>query len=223
MDLINIIFRSLISISFLFLMTKLLGHRQISQLNFFDYVIGISMGSIAAEMAINTEYIYLHGFLSMGVYTLVAVFSNYITIKSNFIRKMINGTPIILIDNGVLIKENMKKGLIEVNELLTEARIAGYFNITEIAYAIMENNGKISFLPYEKYQTPTCKDLNIKKFHNKLPITLIIDKKILKDNLLKINKTEQWIYNELKKQKYELNNVLLGLYIDDKLVIVKQK
>ena len=145
MELLYIFLLSIGSITVLFIIAKLMGYRQISEMSFFDYVVGISIGSIAAEMATNIDLEWWKGVLAMAVYGTVGILLSIITQKSIKVRKFISGTPIILIDKGKINKESLKKAKIEVDDLLTSARDKGYFNITDIEYAIMETTGKISF------------------------------------------------------------------------------
>ena len=141
----NVLLRSIISIVVLFILTKLMGAKQISQLTFFDYAIGISIGSIAADIAADIESSYLDAVISMGIYAGVAIIISYITKKSMKARRLLTGTPTILIDKGHILKQNLSKSKFDINELLCECRVSGYFNIADLEYAIMEPNGRISF------------------------------------------------------------------------------
>ena len=162
MQWLNIIIRSVASLMALFFLTKLLGRKQVSQLSTFDYVIGISMGSIAAEMTINLESSFLYGLIAMTSYAVVAYIISLLTLKSIILRHFFSGTPLILIQDGKIIKKNLRKSLLDINDLLQECRSSGYFNLDEIAYAVMEACGKISFLPKTPNRTVTLKDMKIK-------------------------------------------------------------
>lgn len=122
-----------------------MGSRQISQLSFFDYVIGISIGSIAAEMATNIDLALWKGVLAMIIYAALDVLFELLSRKSIKARKFINGTPIILINNSKISKSALKKAKIELDDLITAARSAGYFDLSQIDTAVMEITGKISF------------------------------------------------------------------------------
>lgn len=160
---LDIVFRSLLSILVLFFLTKLSGKKQVSQLNMYDYIVGITIGSIAAELSINNDVDYLAGIISMIVYILISIFISVITTKSIFLRKFLTGVPIVLINNGEIIYKNLQKAKLDINDLLREARIMNFFNINEIEYALMEANGKISFILKKEYDTPTLNDLKIKE------------------------------------------------------------
>ena len=145
-----VLYRSLISLLTLFLVAKLVGKKQISELSLFDYVIGISIGNFAAEMTINLESPEFDGILAVIIFGFIAYTVSLLCMKSIWLRKVIMGTPTIIINEGKIIKKNMKKVRLDINDLLEEARIKGYFDLSEIQYGIMEANGEMSFLPFSK-------------------------------------------------------------------------
>ena len=204
-----VLYRSLISLFTLFIICKIIGKKQISELSIFDYVIGISIGNFAAEMTINLESPEFDGILAVIIFGLVAYLVSYLSLKSIWLRKFVMGKPTIIIQEGKFIRKNMSKVRLDMNDLLEEARIKGYFDLSEIQYGIMEANGEMSFLPYAKYQPITREDMNKNIKSNSLNTSVIIDGKILKDNLKKFNKTEDWLYKEIKKGKYELKDIML--------------
>ena len=146
----------------LFFMTKLLGKKQVSELSLFDYVVGISIGNFASEMAINLEAEFFNSMLAIIVFGILAYFISILTTKSLKLRKFFVGTPTVLMENNKLIYKNMKKSMIDVNDLLSQAREIGYFDLSEIEFAILEANGKISFLPKGEYKNVNIKDMNLK-------------------------------------------------------------
>ncbi|MDD3304969.1 MAG: DUF421 domain-containing protein [Bacilli bacterium] len=187
----------------LFFLTKMLGKKQVSQLSAFDYVIGISMGSIAAEMTINMDAPFFDGLTAMAAYAIVAFLVSYLTLKSIRLRRFFTGVPIILIQDGKIIKKNLRKALLDLNDLLEEARNEGYFEIGEIAYAIMETTGHISFLLKTENRPVTLKDLKLKDTVAGLSANVIIDGNIMENNLKIIKKEKKWLIKEIKKQGYE--------------------
>ena len=202
MSFFYIIIRSIISALVLFLLTKWMGQKQISQLNMFDYTVGITIGSIAADMAINVDqndWIYI---IAMGVYATIAVFVSIITTKSIKARSILSGKPLLLIEDGKWLKENMTLAKLDVDDVLQEARVAGYFDISEINYAILESNGHFSFLP---------KSTDTKNKNNLLNFNVIIDGKFVYKNLKVLNKSTRWLINQLKKIGYtEIRNIYLA-------------
>lgn len=147
MELLHVFLTSVGSVAYLFILTKLLGNKQMSQLSMFDYINGITIGSIAAEMATALEDDFLLPMIGMAVYTAAALLISLVASHSIKLRKFLIGRPLILYDNGKLYRECMKKAKLDLNEFLTECRNNGYFNLSEIQTAILETNGKISILP----------------------------------------------------------------------------
>ncbi len=219
-DILNVIVRSVVAMTTLFFMTKLLGKKQVSELSLFDYVVGISIGNFASEMAINLEADFFNAFTAIIVFGLLAFFISILTMKSLKLRKFFIGTPTILIQHGKMIYKNMKKTKFDVNDLLEEARGNGYFDLSEIEYALLEANGKVSFLPKGEYKNLTIKDMNLKAQKQGLCANVIIDGNIMNGNLEKVNKDEKWLLHELEVNGKEASKVLLAtIDINDKLVI----
>jgi uncharacterized membrane protein YcaP (DUF421 family) len=203
MHVLTIILRSVTALMALFFLTKMLGKKQVSQLSAFDYVIGISMGSIAAEMTINSATPFFDGLIAMIAYALVAYIISILTLKSMKLRRFFTGTPVILIQDGKIIRKNLRKSLVDINDLMQECRGSGYFNIDDIAYAVMEGCGKLSFLPKTKNRPVTLKDLNLKDTVAGLCANVIIDGEIMEEHLKIIKKDKKWLLKEIKKQGYD--------------------
>ncbi len=207
----EVIYRGFFSLLTLFLITKLIGRRQVSELNFFDYIIGISIGNFAAEITINQDVEFYVGVVAILIYGIIAYLLSIITNKSILIRRLVMGSPIILVEEGKLLEANLKKTRLDVNELLESCRNSGYFSLDEIEYAILETNGKMSILPKAKYKPVTLKDMNIKTSNSGLVANVIIDSKIMKENLKNMHKNQKWLENELKIKGYQkLDNILLA-------------
>ncbi len=225
MDFLMLIIKSIGSLFALFILTNLLGKKQINQLNMFDYVIGISIGNVVAEMTVNKEVNFFDGIIVMAIYSLLSLIVSFITIKSIKFRKIISGTPTILMENGKLIRNGLKKVKIDVNEFLEEARTCGYFDISELEYAIMETNGKISFLSKNKYTNVTKDDLNLKNSYKGPSIELIIDGAIIDNNLKKINKNRSWLITRLNNMNYKDIKKMLLVIIDsnEKITVFEDK
>lgn len=205
------IFRSIISLVTLFLVTKMIGKKQVSQLSLFDYVIGISIGNFAAEMSINLETNEFTGTLAVVIFGLVAYLVSWLSMKSIFLRRFFFGSPSVIIQDGKILDNEMRKCRIDLNDLLEQARIAGYFDISQIAFAVMEVNGSMSFLPKGIYEKPTVGDMNISVKKQGMLANVILDGKIMTHNLENINKNENWLRKEIKKQGYkDIEEILLA-------------
>lgn len=219
----DVTYRALISLLALFVVTKILGKKQVSELSLFDYVIGISIGNFAAEMTINLESAEINGIWAVILFGLVAYLASWVSLKSVTLRRIIMGAPTIIIQDGNIIRNNMKKVHLDINELLEECRIKGYFDISEISYAIMEVNGEISILPKSKYKPITTNDMNINLPKEQLLANIIIDGKIINNNLKLMNKSKEWLYSQLKLKGYSnLDNIILcTLDSNEKITIYK--
>ena len=209
-ELLNVVIRALISLITLFLITKLIGKKQVSQLSLFDYVIGISIGNFAAEMTINLESDEIYGIVAVLIFGFIAYLVSILTMKSIKLRRFFMGTPTILIEHGKLIQDNFYKVRYDINDMLEQCRVNGYFDISEIEYAIVEANGELSILPKDENRPVTIKNMKLKPNKQGLCANVIIDGKIMYKNLEIIDKDEKWLFKELKIKGKELQNILLA-------------
>ncbi len=218
-DIVNVIIKGYISLIFLFLVIKLLGKKQVSQLNIFDYVIGISLGNLAAEMTINSDISIINGFIAMSIYGVCSLFVSFITSKSIIARRFISGTPIVLIEHGKISKDSLKKVKLDLNDLMQDAREDGIFDLSKVEYAVMEVSGKVTFLLKSMYEPVTLSDIKLKKEENMLPAVLIMDGKIMDNNLKSIQKNKKWLIEKVSEKKYKIENIFLLIYSNNKITI----
>lgn len=211
----NILLRSLLSIVVLFILTKLMGAKQISQLTFFDYAIGISIGSISADIVADIEANYLDAICGMVLYAVIAVLISRVTQKSMKTRRFLTGTPIVLIDRGQILKDNLSKSKFDINELLCECRIAGYFNVADLEYAIMEPNGRLSFIPKAAKKPVAAEDLQLSPPQERPTANVVIDGKVMRDNLKAMGKNEDWLHQTLKAQGVKQSERIILATLDD--------
>lgn len=211
MELLKIAILSLSSIVVLFILTKIMGNREMSQLTMFDYINSITIGSIAAEMATALESNFMQPLLAMVIYGLVTFLISFISGKSLKARRFISGKPRVLFNNGKLYYKNFKKSKLDINEFLMECRTNGYFNIADIQTAVLEPNGKLSILPINLKKPVTPEELNISPNQENLVFNVILDGQVLTDNLTALGKDLNWLDKELKKQKIKkINEVFLA-------------
>lgn len=224
MVIVKIILLSLFSIVVLFILTKMMGARQVSEMSMFDYINGITIGSIAAEMATSVDDGFEKPLVAMIVYGVVAVFLSFITSKSMVLRRFITGTSYILLENGVIYEKNMKKVRIDINEFLTQCRINGYYDIGQIYAAVFEENGKISFIPKSTDRYTTPKDFDMFPMQENICYNLIIDGKIQKEALRHSGKEEKWLRDNIKATGVsKVEDVLLAVYAGDNNIRVFAK
>ncbi len=215
MELIKVILTSLLSAVSLFLLAKIMGHKQMAQLDFFDYINGITIGSIAAELATELEEP-LKPLIAMIVYGIVALGLTIIAHKFPKTRKYVNGTPTIIMNKGKIIRENMKKAKIELSEFMVMCRQEGYFNIEDIETAIFEYNGRLTILPKSDKRPLTPGDMKIKPKQEKISTEVIMDGRILHENIKRLGLDMTWLDKKIKEQKYkDAKEIYLGLCDDE--------
>lgn len=223
-DFLNICFRTILVLIILFFITKMMGKKQISELNFFDYVVGITIGSIAADISLDIEKDMIAGIAALFIYGFISYIISFVSIKSILARRFFIGVPTVLVEKGKIIESGLKKSKIDVNDLLMVARENGYFNLDEIDYALMEVNGNISFLPKEKEKPVTKKDMKIKCSNEGLTVNAIIDGIYMINNMTAINKDKEWLDHELKVNGYDnYDNILLATIDNNYKVTIYEK
>lgn len=210
-EIFYIIALSLGSILAIFILTKLMGYRQMSQMSMFDYIIGITIGSIAAEMSTSLEENFVQPLTAMIVYALSAVILAWTTSKSIKARRLIEGVPLVLLNHGELYRRNLLKAKMDVTEFLEQCRVNGYFDVSKLECAILEGNGKISFLPKVEDRPLTPSDMQITPQQDYMVANVILDGKVMKENLKHIGKDEKWLHGQITAQgAKQIEDVLLA-------------
>ena len=213
---VKLIIFSFVAVVYLFFVSKILGKKQIAQLEFIDYVMGISIGSIAAEMATDTGetpfYFYL---IAMTVFFLVDLAITFVGRKAPTLKHFFKGRPITVIYDGKFDYENLKSSKLDVNDVLALCREQGYFDVTEVAYAVFETSGKLSVLPKSPYKQITAEDMGVKLPPASLPCILVVDGNISYSGLNEINKTAEWLKAKTDLDERSMKNVLLATYDDE--------
>ncbi len=211
MEILMVILSSLLSAVALFLIAKIMGHKQMSQLDFFDYITGITIGSIAAELATELEKPW-KPLIAMLVYGAVTFGLSILTSKVPKMRKYVNGTPTILMDNGKLYRDNMKKAKLDLSEFLVMCRQEGYFNLNDIQTAVFEYNGRLTVLPVSAKRPMNPADMNLTPEPEYINTEVIMDGRILEDNLKRMGLDTKWLQKQLKAQGYhDAGQVFLGV------------
>ncbi len=220
----DIFLRSVLSAIILFFLAKLMGFKQISQFTYFDYVVGITIGSIAAEMSFDREIPYHYPVIAMIIYAAIAISFSVVTVKSVKARRYLNGSPIILMEKGKILDRNMKIVKLDINDFLSQCRAAGYFNITDLEYAVMEPNGVVSFLPKSGVRSLTPRDMSLNVRQDTPAPSLIIDGHVMEENLRNSGFDENWLKNELENLGVsKVHNVFFGTLDSDNRLYVYLK
>ena len=199
MEYFRIVLTSLLSLLALFLLTKMVGNKQMSELTMFDYINGITIGSIAAELATELQKP-MRPLIAMTVYSLVSLTISVVTSKSLKLRRIIFGHTIVIIQNGKLLRKNLNKTHLDLNEFLMQCRSNGYFDISAINLAVLEPSGKISILPFPDRRPVTSQDLKVVPQADDVFFNVIMDGVILEQNLKQTGHDTNWLKNELNAQ-----------------------
>jgi uncharacterized membrane protein YcaP (DUF421 family) len=228
---LEVVIRTLAAIIVLFGLTKLLGKRQVSQLSLFEYITGITIGSLTAYVSLDLDSNWYLGIIALSVWILVSIGMELLQLKSKMMRDLIDGTPRILIKNGKIMEDNMKKERITTNELMMQLRKKNIFLVADVEFAVMEPSGDINVLLMRENQPFTPKHLGIKVAPEQPPQAVIMDGKIIDEPLAAAGLSRGWLKTELDKIGVSYENVFLGqvdsygqLYVDlfDDLLKVPQ-
>ena len=216
MEVLQVVLASLFSAVVLFLIAKVIGHKQVAQLEFFDYITGITIGSIAAELATTLDKPWWKPTISMLVFGSITVALSIVTRRFARTRKFINGTPTIIMNDGKLYRENMKKAKLELSEFLLLCRQDGYFNLNDIQTAVFEYNGKLSILPKSTKRPLNPEDMEFDPKPEHIGTEIIMDGRVMDDNLKRKGLDDDWLKKKLKKQGYKsAKEIFLGICYDE--------
>lgn len=207
---LDIVVRSVIFVVVLFIITKWLGKKQISELSFFEYVTGISIGSIGAEVAMGLERSILHGIIGIVIFAAIPFFSGLLSLKSKAFRDFVEGKGSVFIKDGKIMEDNLKKERYTTDELLELLRRKDVFQVADVEFAVLEPTGDLSVMLKKDYQPLTAKDLNLTLPSVKEPQTIIMDGEIMDEPLATIGRSRLWLHTELEKLGVTIENVFLG-------------
>lgn len=195
-----VIIRSIIAFFSLIVFVRLIGKQQVAQLTFFDYVVGITIGSIASTISVQVNENTVASLLGMAIWTVLAILLGYLSMHNIWIRKIINGEGTVVIQNGKILEKNLKRIRIPIDELISELRTHSIFNISDVEFAMFEPSGKISIQKKSQLQPLTPSDMNIQTEYDGLPTNLIMDGELLIDALKSLKLSRAWLQHQLKKQ-----------------------
>ncbi|WP_370222259.1 DUF421 domain-containing protein [Cytobacillus sp.] len=212
MEYLHIISVLVIGYIFLFIMAKLLGKTQITQITPFDFISAIVLGELVGNALYDQETGIPEIFFAVAVWGILIYATEILTQKFKRARKLLEGEPSIVIKKGKIVYEELKKNHLDINQLQHLLRSKDVFSIRECEYAILETDGTVSALKKPLYSTPTIQDLNLPINMIELPVTLILDGEVIWDNLKSINWDEAKLINEIKNNG--ANNVKGVLYAE---------
>lgn len=201
-----IIFKTILLYFFIVLAYRIMGKKEVGKLSIIDLIVSILIAELAAISIEQYESSILISVIPILCLVIIEVLFSYVGLKSPKWRKMIEGTPIVIIKDGKLNFEAMKKLRYSLDDLISQLREQSIKSIEEVNYAVLENNGKLSVFEKE----------------TEYPLPIIMDGQIDYNVLKDMNKNKDWIYNILKKNKIELENVFYAFYTKNKTYIIKK-
>lgn len=207
-----IFFRTLFLYLLVVIVTRLMGKRQIGQLQPYEFVITIMIADLVAVPMQDRGLALLNGVIPVLTLLLAQVAFSFFTLKNQSFRRALCGKPSPIIENGIINWEEMQKNLYHLNDLLEQLRSQGYFNLTDVEFAILETNGTLTILPKSTKRQVTREDLKQKPLEERLPTSLILDGRIEQKSLARIGRSEEWLCKELKKHGVtDLHSVLIAM------------
>lgn len=221
---LGVVIQTLLAFVGVLVYARILGKQQMAQLTFYDYVTGITLGNVAAAMALDVGGQHLWVYLwVMTLFFILSYTTGYITEKSRPLRKLIEGEPTILVHNGKILEHNMNKSRYNMENLMSQLREKDVFVLSDVEYAIVETNGVLTVLKKSQKRPATPADLNLNTSYEGLPSELIVDGKVIYQNLKQNNLDEQWLimqlnnlgYNDPKEISYAALNADGQILIDD--------
>ena len=204
---INIILKTFILYIFIIIAYRIMGKKEVGQLSIIDLIVSILIAELAAISIEQYESSILISIIPIAILVLAEVSFSYLNIKNTKIKKIIEGNPIVIIKNGKLNFEAMRKLRYSLDDLISQLREQSIKNIEEVDYAVLENNGKLSIFQNSK----------------DYPLPIIIDGAIDQNVLKDMNKNEEWVYEILENKKIKLENVFYAFYTKNKTYIIKKE
>lgn len=218
----QVLLKALLYFCWLLLLTRLMGRKQISQLTYFDYIAGITIGSMAATVCVDRTLNVYDGLITILVWSALSILIGYANLKSLFLRRVTNSRAAIIIENGSIITANMRKARYNMEDLLMQLRLKDVFDLSEVQYALLEPNGELSVLKRSMYSPAAPKDLGINVKDKGMMVNLIIDGKIIEENLHSNNLNNGWLMDQLKKNNIQsIDDVIFaGIGAEGKFEVV---
>jgi len=220
--LLIIFVRTLILYILIIIVLRLMGKRQIGQLQPSELVVALIIADLAAVPMSEVGIPLINGIIPIITLFIMEELLSYLSLKSERARGLISGKPSILIERGIIMEKELQQLRYNLNDLLEQLRLKNFSNVEDVNYAILETSGQLSVIPKEEKNPVTLKDMNIKTQIQHLPVTVIIDGRIISDNLYKIGLSNNWLANELKKNKIKSARDVFFAYLNPEKKLIYQ-
>lgn len=233
-DLGHVLIRGIVGFILMLILARLMGKRQITQITYYDYIVGISIGSIAAELTFSPHIRMSNFLLGMVIWAVIPIAISKIEMKSSKFRTLIEGKSTTIIKDGQILEKNMKKEKLTIDEMMILLRKKNVFKVSDIETATMEKNGEITLMKKSELEPLTPKDMSMTVEKEKAPCIVVIDGNLMEKDLIKYGYSKDWLLGEINKQGANdvtdvflaqidsMGNVYVDLY-DDKLKIPQMK
>ena len=214
--------RTLILYILIIVVLRLMGKRQVGQLQPSELVVALIIADLAAVPMSEVGIPLINGIIPIITLFIMEELLSYISMKSERARGLISGKPSILIERGTIIEDELRRIRYNINDLLEQLRLKNFSNVEDVNYAILETSGQLSVIPKEEKKTVTLKDMNLKAKTQHLPVTVIIDGRIISDNLYKIGLSNNWLADQLRKNSIKSSEDVFFAYLNPERKFIYQ-
>ncbi|KAB3530337.1 DUF421 domain-containing protein [Alkaliphilus pronyensis] len=228
---IEIILQTLLAFCVILFLTRILGRQQVSQLTMHEYVNGITFGSIAATLATDLNQRTWHHLMGLIIFGILTFLASYATLKVRLVSKVIQGEPVLVIQDGKILEKNLTRFHYTIQDLNILLRKKDVFNISDVKYGVLEPNGDLSILKVSEKENATKGDLNILNNSQDMPVEIVVTGSIIYENLKQKQLTAEWLFKQLNKMGVtDIRDVFYAtidksnnLYVDRKQDMLKNK
>ena len=214
--------RTLILYLLIIVVLRLMGKRQVGQLQPSELVVALIIADLAAVPMSEVGIPLINGIIPIITLFIMEELLSYISMKSERARGLISGKPSILIERGTIIEDELRRIRYNINDLLEQLRLKNFSNVEDVSYAILETSGQLSVIPKEEKMPVTLKDMNLKAKTQHLPVTVIIDGRIISDNLYKIGLSNNWLADQLRKNSIKSSEDVFFAYLNPERKFIYQ-
>ncbi|WP_334109696.1 DUF421 domain-containing protein [Thermodesulfitimonas autotrophica] len=223
MGLLEVVARTVLIYFVVLLMVRLMGKREIGQLSPFDFVVAIIIAEVAALPMEQPEIPLLRGLVPLFVLVVLEIAFSYAILHSRWLRQLMCGRPQVIISNGRILNQEMRRARYNLDDLLGQLREKGYPNPAEVAFAVLETSGRLSVVPWAEVQPPTRRDLGLKAQATRLPRILVADGEVLVRNLAASGRDKAWLEAELHQQGLGVKEAFLVTLSPDGTLFVSPR
>lgn len=205
----TIFIRTIIIYALVLIAIRLMGKREIGQLQPYELVVTIMIADVASLPMQNVSIPLFQGIVPILGLLFAQILASILSFHSKTINKYISGKPTILVAKGKIIEDNLKKQKYSIETLLEQIRVCGYQSLLEIDYVVLETSGQISVIPKPEEKAVTIKDMSLKPEYNGYTRTIIMDGVLITSNLIELGYNEKWLMKQLNNNHLDIKDTLL--------------